>query len=236
MCTVSFINTPEKTIITANRDESPRRGTAIAPKTYTYGTKKIIFPKDPKSGGTWYAADEYTNVAVLLNGAAKKHISKGNYRKSRGLILLDILKDASPRKRWDTIYLNNIEPFTLILFENPTLYQLRWDGTKKESVLLRNNENHIWSSATLYPKAVRKKREEWFEEYMDGKTEISGENLLHFHQDTQRQDLENGLVINRKNKVKTLSITQAVIQQNKVELKYIPLENPEIYKNTYFIL
>jgi hypothetical protein len=43
--------------------------------------------------------------------------------------------------------------FTLVLFQNKA--QLRWNGKEKETVTLDVNKNHIWSSATLYPAAIR---------------------------------------------------------------------------------
>ena len=91
MCTVSFIFTDGKVILTSNRDEKILRPTAIAPKKYSINNKNIFFPKDAKAGGTWYAVTDEANVAVLLNGAAEKHQLKPSYRKSRGLILLDII-------------------------------------------------------------------------------------------------------------------------------------------------
>jgi uncharacterized protein with NRDE domain len=70
----------------------------------------VIYPKDPKAGGTWYVVDENGTVLVLLNGAEEKHTIKLSYRKSRGLIVLDIIGNVSPRDFWNTIDLDGIEP------------------------------------------------------------------------------------------------------------------------------
>ncbi|MGL1516781.1 NRDE family protein, partial [Vibrio parahaemolyticus] len=48
------------------------------------------FPKDPDGGGTWIALKENGDVAILLNGAFENHIPAYPYRRSRGLIFLDI--------------------------------------------------------------------------------------------------------------------------------------------------
>jgi uncharacterized protein with NRDE domain len=66
-------------------------------KNYTVNGKNVIYPKDPKAGGTWYVVDENGTVLVLLNGAEEKHTIKLSYRKSRGLIVLDIIGNVSPR-------------------------------------------------------------------------------------------------------------------------------------------
>ena len=124
MCTVSFIKSREKIIITSNRDEQTARPNAWKPEVNYINHKKIIFPQDPKAGGTWFAADENNNIGVLLNGAFEKHIRSSYYRKSRGLILLDIMSADSPYTEFCRIDLYEIEPFTLILYQNESLYHL----------------------------------------------------------------------------------------------------------------
>ncbi|MFA9186592.1 NRDE family protein [Flavobacterium sp. FBOR7N2.3] len=223
MCTVSFVKTDGKIIITSNRDENIIRPNAIAPQNYTLNGKNIIYPKDPKAGGTWYVVDENGTVLVLLNGANEKHIVKLPYRKSRGLIVLDLIAQTSPKDFWNAIDLENIEPFTLVLFENETLFQLRWNGIIKETSQLDANKNHIWSSATLYPEMVREKRASWFYHFLEVTPAISETELLHFHRYTEETNQENGLVINRNEETKTVSITQSVIENNKVSLLHCDL-------------
>ena len=236
MCTVSFVNANGKMIITSNRDEKIIRPNAIEPKNYLINNKKILFPKDKKAGGTWYAADEHSNVIVLLNGASEKHIVKDNYRKSRGLILLELIRSLSPIELWEEIDLNDIEPFTIVLFESQKLYQLRWNQIEKETVTLDTTKSYIWSSATLYSEEIRQKREEWFYTFLDTKPEVNEKELFNFHRYTEEDNNEHGLVINRKDILKTLSITQTIIEQNRLEMKYFDLLNEHEYNNTFFVI
>jgi uncharacterized protein with NRDE domain len=215
-----------KIIITSNRDEQVIRP-AIAPQKYTINNKELLFPKDPKAGGTWYAVDENANVLVLLNGAAEKHIMNSPYRRSRGLIVLDLIGSDSPIHSWTEIDLENVEPFTIVLYENQQLYQLRWNGEEKETISLDTSRAHIWSSSTLYPKEVREKRAEWFASYLYSKETVTEKDMLHFHQYTETGNCENGLVINRNDILKTLSITQTVIENNKLILYYSDLINKD---------
>jgi uncharacterized protein with NRDE domain len=233
MCTVSFVNANGKIIITSNRDEMVIRPNAIAPKNYNVNNKKVIFPKDQKAGGTWYAIDEHSNVLVLLNGAEEKHILKASYRQSRGLIVLELIGSESPITVWKSINLNQIEPFTLVLFEKQKLYQLRWNELEKETKGLDINESHIWSSSTLYPSEIRAKRATWFHTFLDTKPEINKEELFHFHRYTEEANTEHGLVINRNDVLKTLSITQTVIEKNKVTIHYADLIAEKEYANTF---
>ena len=112
MCTVSYVFANGKTIITSNRDEKVARPNAVEPKNYLVNNKKIIFPKDQKAGGTWYAITDDASVLVLLNGADEKHELKTAYRNSRGLIVLDIISADSAIEYWKSIDLSDIEPFT----------------------------------------------------------------------------------------------------------------------------
>ncbi len=235
MCTVSFVSSNNKVIITSNRDEQVIRP-AIEPKSYLINGKNIIFPKDPKAGGTWYAIDENANVLVLLNGASEKHVWNPPYRRSRGLIVLDIISSHSPIDAWTQIDLDNIEPFTLVLYQDQQLYQLRWDGSEKEKQTLDSSQNHVWSSSTLYPKEIREKRAQWFTTFLDTKPEVTETEMLHFHRYTEEGNQQNGLVINRNDTMKTLSITQTVIEKNKVVLHYSDLINQNEFANSFLIL
>lgn len=233
MCTVSFVNANGKIIITSNRDEKTLRPNAVEPKNYSVNTKKIIFPKDQKAGGTWYAIDEHSTILVLLNGAEEKHILKDSYRRSRGLIVLDLISSESAIKEWKAIDLENIEPFTLVLFEKQKLYQLRWNEIGKSTTELDATQSHIWSSSTLYSKEIREKRAHWFYNFLDTKPKVNEEELFNFHRYTEAENTEHGLVINRNDLLKTLSITQTVIEKNKVAIHYTDLIAQRDFSNTF---
>ncbi|MFE3848121.1 NRDE family protein [Flavobacterium sp. LB3P45] len=236
MCTVSFVHVNDTIIITSNRDEKIIRPSAIPPMDYTINGKNVIFPKDPKAGGTWFVVDANGTVLVLLNGADEKHKVVVPYRKSRGLIVLDIISSVSPKDFWNQIDLENIEPFTLVLFQSKELFQLRWNGNQKETTLLDSLKNHIWSSSTLYPVAIREKRTNWFYTFLDTNPEISETGMLHFHRYTEEKNQENGLVINRNNEMKTLSITQSVIEKNKVAILHCDLIAQKEYKTSFITI
>ncbi|WP_310556867.1 NRDE family protein [Flavobacterium sp.] len=221
MCTVSFVNNNGKIILTSNRDEQVIRPNAIAPEFYTINDKKILFPKDAKGGGTWFAVAENGNTIVLLNGAKEKHQFKTNfYQKSRGLIVLDLICANNILENWDEINLEKVEPFTLVVYEKNQLFQLQWNEVEKDKINLDTSEKHIWSSSTLYSKKIREQRSNWFYDFFKIKNNISETDLYNFHSNTQTDDAENGLVINRNNHLKTISISQIVIQDKNVIFEY----------------
>src|SRR5690242_14234646 len=96
MCTVSFIPVKDTFIITSNRDEKLTRKKAITPVAYKEGEFYLIYPKDGDAGGTWIVMKENGDCAVLLNGAFLPHRATPAYRRSRGLILLDIISEKNP--------------------------------------------------------------------------------------------------------------------------------------------
>ncbi len=221
MCTVSFIPVEKSFVFTSNRDEHSTRPSAFVPKEEVINNKKIVFPKDPQAGGTWFAVSESGVIAVLLNGAFEKHIPKGNYAKSRGLVVLDIVSNDNPHGYLDKINLLNIEPFTILVFNEHKLVELRWDGEKKFIERKDHSKSYIWSSATLYQKEVIKNREMLFLDFLD-KEELTTTSIIDFHSNNH-QDLENGFIIDRETGLKTFSVTQAVWENEKITLKHIDL-------------
>ena len=236
MCTVSFVPSHSKFIITSNRDEKLLRPSAIEPKNYLINNKNITFPKDPKAGGTWYAITNEGTILVLLNGAQEKHQVKLPYRRSRGLIVLDVISSNSAINEWKIIDLDNIEPFTLVLFQDLKLYQLQWNGTEKSTQNLDISKNHIWSSSTLYPKEVSENRASWFHNFLETKPNSTETEMYNFHRYTENDNQENGLIINRNNEMMTLSITQSVIEKNKIILNHYDLIANKEFTNTLLII
>ena len=235
MCTVTYVTSGNKVIITSNRDEHVGRPSSVHPQVYYVNRRKVIFPKDPKAGGTWFAVDENANIAVLLNGAVNRHEVAETYRKSRGIVLLDILTAQSQLEIWKVYDADGIEPFTIILLWESALYQLRWDSRVKETVSLNAKDHHIWSSCTLYTPAMHHEREIWFEDFL--KTGDKSPDLVKdFHLHTDEGNTETGLVINRGGIMKTFSITQAVIEYNKADLFHYDLLDHRTFNNSFVII
>jgi uncharacterized protein with NRDE domain len=150
MCTVTFIPLPDRVFITHNRDEKKARTRALPPATSRVNGYTLLFPKDGQAGGTWIGVNENGNTAVLLNGAFVKHVPAPPYRKSRGLVFLDILASADMLQAWQQIPLENIEPFTIVFWNGMLLTECRWDGAIKHFRFPDVTKNHVWSSYTLY--------------------------------------------------------------------------------------
>jgi hypothetical protein len=226
MCTVTFIPTATGIHLTSNRDEQVDRGRAQDP-AYFYGNGyKLVFPKDPDAGGSWIALKDNGDALVLLNGAFIKHLRKPPYRRSRGQVLLDVIKAKDPGQHFNEMDLEGIEPFTLVLFTRGALWECRWDGFKRHRLPLDARKAYIWSSVTLYDDRETHERRQWFGEWLNEKRDqIDSEEIFYFHQHAGNGDGGNNLVMNRGNKVRTVSITSILIADNLLRMRYRDLQS-----------
>jgi len=229
MCTVSFVPFAGKIFLTSNRDEKNHRSIAFPPQAYSYKSGKILFPKDADKGGTWIAAHENGNVLVLLNGGLNLHRSKPPYRKSRGLVLLELAEHETPFNFFRSVNLDNIEPFTLVLWENDDLFECRWDGERKHAKHLDKTVPHIWSSVTLYDDEVAAKRKKWFREWFETQSSFNQDEVIKFHLYTGEGDNHNDLTMNRDGKIFTVSITGLEISETNATMTYLDLLNNKTY-------
>lgn len=229
MCTVTFIREKEHFFITSNRDEKTDRGKALPPAMYPVGTTDLLFPKDAEAGGTWIALKAPASAAVLLNGGFVFHQSAPPYRRSRGLILLDILADEDPLGYFTEINLDKIEPFTLILLQHCKLYECRWDGGEKYQIALDARQNYIWSSATLYDESTQQRRVDWFAAWQQANAHPNREQILHFHRFAGDGDQQNDVQMNRAGQLLTVSITTIQLTGEAASMQYHDLKDGLVY-------
>lgn len=225
MCTVTFIPVKGRYYITSNRDEKISRKPAIPAKEYLFGDKTLIFPKDADAGGTWISLGDNGIAGVLLNGAFNKHIPAPSYRKSRGLIFLEIMSSHDPAVHFTAMDLSEIEPFTLVLLHQNDLCECRWDGKTKYCREIDRNIPHIWSSVTLYDSSVIRKREQWFAQWLNINRYPGPNDILEFHRFSGEGNLYNDLVMNRRNELLTVSITSIELQNDKGIVDYLDLSD-----------
>jgi hypothetical protein len=225
MCTVTFIPAPDGIYLVSNRDEKYFRGDALPPASYDFHTGKIVFPKDADKGGTWIAMHENGKAIVFLNGGKEAHTPEPPYRKSRGLILLDLINASSTPQAFDQIDLSSIEPFTAVTWENNRLFELIWDGEEKHGTEKDCTTPHIWSSVTLYEETTRSKRRRWFDDWLERTPDPVMTDILHFHQFTGEGDAHNDLMMNRDGEVFTVSITGMYLTPMHGQMEYLDVKN-----------
>ncbi|GGD87700.1 NRDE family protein [Planktosalinus lacus] len=224
MCTVTFIAKGNNDfILTSSRDELPGRAT-LAPKVYKEKGVMLVYPKDIIAGGTWICMGSNNRMINLLNGAFKPHKRNPPYRKSRGLVVKELLLSENLMEDIREYNFEGIEPFTIILVDwgaGLQLFNLVWDEKqlhfKKHSL-----KPHIWSSSPLYSPKMKQKRELWFDEFLNiSNTDTA--SLLSFHKNAGNGKNEENLIMDR-GFIKTVSITQIVKKGNNLKMFYEDLQ------------
>jgi hypothetical protein len=224
MCTVIFIPNDTGCYFASLRDEDPNRVKASRPTIIEQGKISYLSPIDPLGGGTWIGVNTLGNVIILLNGAFEKHTRKKTYRKSRGLVVSELLATEMPVVEWSLMDMEDIEPYTLIVWSEGNLFQLVWDGQEKHRIIQDKTMPHIWSSSTLYLQPAKQIREDLFQNWIVMNPPISKLSVIQFFQTFT--DKENGFIINRNEQVKTLSYSFIDYQKDVLaEVNYYDLQS-----------
>ena len=222
MCTLTYLPTGKASFLwTQNRDESPLR---TSPGLIQAKNRSWIYPKEPQSGGTWISIAKGNRVVSLLNGAFTQKRYAPSTKRSRGLVVLDFLEYASAPEFFDSYNFEDIEDFTMIIYDKEELWEFRWDKVKKHIKKLDKRKPHIWSSSTLYPAAIKVLRKEWFATYLSENSKHTKDSVLSFHKEAGTGDIQNDLIMDR-GIMKTVSITAISKDAKGLDMTYYDLVN-----------
>ena len=208
--------------MTSNRDEAPHRN-AIELRHQSRDTQELIYPVDPAAGGSWFCISNHDKIACLLNGAYVPFTPDPRYTQSRGIVLLDLVANDSIHTFLKTYDLMQTAPFTAVIASHRHVHELVWDGIKTHVREMDPGAPAFWSSVTLYPEEVRLWRKALFQGWVALHHDFDQETIMHFHQYGSKGDPWNGFVMNREERVKTLSITSAKRSTERIELHHADL-------------
>lgn len=221
MCTLTYIPTSKSTFIwTQNRDESPLR---TSPGLIHAPNDIWVYPQEPQSGGTWISITNTGRVVSLLNGAFEQNKYVPSI-KSRGIMVLDFLNYQFLTDFAKKYNFRDIEPFTMVVHEHNSLWELRWDKVQTHLKELDPLEAHIWSSSTMYPSKIKALRRTWFENYLEKNSAPDRSSVLDFHHHAGTGDIRNDLLMDR-GIVKTVSITSIERGLEELDMRYYDLIN-----------
>lgn len=224
MCTVTYIPTSTGFYFTSSRDEKASRDT-LSPALYVNDGIQLVYPKDALAGGTWIASSLDGKTACLLNGAFVNHVKKESYSRSRGLILLESFKYSDANELYNSIDLENVEPFTLLLLDYSSgnlnsFNEFRWDGEHKHLKKLDTVTPQIWSSATLYNPIVQQKREGLFNQWINKHIDFVDAMILDFHNRKHGLASSEDLLMKGEGDLMTLSISQIHFNEGEALFNY----------------
>lgn len=197
------------------------RKRADAPQMYIEDEVELIYPKDGDAGGTWIGSSSKDVLICLMNGGFRNHMPASSYRKSRGLVVKDLLKSDEIAHTLTSYNLDGIEPFTLVVVDYSdelTLYEFVWTGSKRHLFNIPLIP-HIWSSSTLYDDATKKLRESWFQEWLSKQTNFNRSSIKEFHKTAGNGDSTTDVLMKR-NGGGTVSITSVQMQDTTIDFEY----------------
>jgi hypothetical protein len=225
MCTVTYLPLNNNDfILTSNRDVPFSREKSSFPKKYKEDKVELFYPKDGRAGGTWIGTSDKQRLICLLNGGFKNHKQKDLYKKSRGIIVKDLLKANDITNEFKQIGLEHVEPFTLIIIEwkeNLMLFEFVWDGLEKHLKTLPR-EPRIWSSSTLYSDRMKEMRMQWFSDWRLSQA-FDQKSILEFHHKAGVGDPKIDIIMKRA-EVGTVSITQVSKKGKQLIMDYEPID------------
>ncbi len=229
MCTVTYIPLGKSDfILTSSRDIPFSRKKAEHPRKKNEDGVDLWYPKDGKAGGTWIGTSDKKRLICLLNGGFEYHTSRLTYKKSRGLIVKELLKANDIRQGLDAVDLLGVEQFTLTIVDwnhSLELLEFVWDGVNKHTKLM-TQEEHIWSSSTLYDEGVKKLRKGWFTGWHT-ENEKSQNSMLTFHHNAGVGDPYIDVLMNR-GMGGTVSITSIEKKGECIKMLYEDIMTKEI--------
>ena len=133
MCTVTVVPHEMGIRVMCNRDERRSRQAALPPKIHDLGGRLAAFPVDPQGGGSWVGVNDAGIVVTLLNVSGPSHRSSKAPRRSRGLIVREVLRCGSLSRVLETaarLDASLFEMFRLVVVHRFTAVDATSDGVR----------------------------------------------------------------------------------------------------------
>jgi len=218
MCTLAWGKTSDGLWVCFNRDEQRSRPLAEPPGLHQGSHHSLIYAKDPRGGGTWFAASTGGFAIALLNRYPKgnENIKQGVY--SRGKLVLDLADSISAEAAFDRFGrkdLSQYAPFFLFILGLDIVRTCAWDGSGLSFPVVRDA---FWTTSSHEPEAVVDWRNKWWAEESI-KTGQDLETSSHLLQTIHPDHPAYGPTMDRDN-ARTLSQIGTLISDGKCTFTY----------------
>ena len=231
MCTLSFLRLQQGYSLMMNRDESPSRP---APETLAQpvlegpsGPRRVLYPVDPASQGTWVGISERGTSFALLNQHPDGW-TRWPGMVSRGRLLpLALAADTAIAglERVAQEDLSATAPFLLVgVDEQQAPLSLRWDGQTLDR-RLHLEAPGLWTSSAFQAQAVDQARQGQFQRCLaalpqdvDDAGLLAAQEAFHFSQEPEPGPLAVWMT---RDDARTVSVTQALMLSKQAVLRYL---------------
>lgn len=209
-----------------NRDELRTRPHARPPEIRTYGSRRVLMPVDPVSGGTWIAVNDAGLAAALLNANPEPGDSKRPIegRASRGAILPQLMRCATrseAAQRMLSIDAAWYAPFRLVLVADHSVLEFRGDGESLwQGEATRIDGPVLFTSSGLGDSLVEGPRMALFSQHFRAARDLgAAQDEFHRHAWPDRRPLS---VCMERDDARTVSYCVVEIEPRRVRMTYSP--------------
>jgi hypothetical protein len=133
MCTVTVVPHETGIRLMCNRDERRSRPAALPPQVHELGGRLAVFPVDPQGGGSWVGVNDTGIVVTLLNVSGPSQSASQEPKRSRGLIVREVLRCGSLSQVLETVAgldARQFDMFRLVAIHRFTAVEATTDGVR----------------------------------------------------------------------------------------------------------
>lgn len=221
MCTLAWGSEKEGVWICFNRDEQRTRAEAEPPGIHVHGGQRLLYPRDPEGGGTWFALHPAGFAVALLNHYPAVRPPTPVHPRSRGLLVPELAACGSVPVAANWLRQQSLDayrPCTLVLLSRNEAALYSWGGRKLEWA---SHCPFFHTSSSYKPDQVARWRQARWEAATGGTVAGPREASLLLQQ--VAPDPAYGFTMDRDD-ARTVSRIEARMDPGGVELVYFPRE------------
>jgi hypothetical protein len=188
MCTVTVVPHEKGIRLMCNRDERRSRPAALPPQVHALGGRLAVFPVDPQGGGSWIGVNDAGIVVTVLNVSGLSHTPRKEPKRSRGLIVREMLRCGSLSHVLETaasLDVGLFDLFRLVVAHGSTVVDATTDDVRRVTPRrVTLDRPLIFTSSSLGDSLVEAPRQQLFQGMVvEAKSGwLRGQRRFHRHQ------------------------------------------------------
>ncbi len=195
MCTVTVVPHETGIRVMCNRDERRSRPAALPPQLHDLGGRLAAIPLDPRGAGSWVGVNDAGIVVTLLNVSGSWRRSPEEPRRSRGLIVREVLRSGSLSHVLETVASLDVglfDLFRLVVARGSTVVDATSDGARRVTTRqITLDRPLIFTSSSLGDALVEAPRKQLFQRMVVERRSqwLRGQARFHRHQWPSRPEI-----------------------------------------------
>ena len=218
MCTLAWGETSEGLWVCFNRDEQRTRSLADPPRLYQGTHHPLVYAKDTKGGGTWFAVSAGGFAVALLNRYPKEIEFEKPGTRSRGRLVLDLIDAPSAEAAFDRFGeedLSPYAPFFLFILSADAVRASAWDGSALSFPII---PEAFWTTSSHEATAVIDWRNQWWSEKCQQGIEKAA-SVSHLLRSTHPERPAYGATMDRKD-ARTVNQIELMLEPGQITFSY----------------